>query len=61
MSQWLHIFKLLLSLYPPGPRAVPRQRRKQTWRDFEQQFQLYFFPVNAKADAINTLEGTSYH
>jgi len=32
-----------------------------TWRDFEQQFRLYFFPVNAEADAINTLEGTSYH
>jgi len=28
-----------------------------TWGDFEQQFQLHFFPVNA----INTLEGTSYH
>ena len=33
----------------------------QTWRDFEQQFQLHFFPVNAEADAINMLEGTSYH
>jgi len=33
----------------------------QTWRDFEQQFQLHFFPVNAEADAINVLEGTSYH
>ena len=32
-----------------------------TWRDFEQQFQLHFFLVNAEADAINTLEGTSYH
>jgi len=32
-----------------------------TWGDFEQQFQLYFFPVNAEADTINTLEGTSYH
>jgi len=32
-----------------------------TWGDFEQQFQLHFFPVNAEADAINTLEGTSYH
>ena len=29
--------------------------------DFEQQFRLHFFPVNAEADAINTLEGTSYH
>jgi len=33
----------------------------QTWRDFEQQFQLHFFSVNAEADAINALEGTSYH
>jgi len=33
----------------------------QTWGDFEQQFQLHFFPVNVKADAINTSEGTSYH
>ena len=33
----------------------------QTWRDFEQQFQLHFFPVNAEADAINALEGISYH
>jgi len=33
----------------------------QTWRDFEQQFRVHFFPVNAEADAINTLEGTSYH
>jgi len=33
----------------------------QTWRDFEQQFQVHFFPVNAEADAINALEGTSYH
>jgi len=32
-----------------------------TWGDFEQQFQLHFFPVNAEADTINTLEGTSYH
>jgi len=32
-----------------------------TWGDFKQQFRLYFFPVNAEADAINTLEGTSYH
>ena len=32
-----------------------------TWGDFEQQFRLHFFPVNAEADAINTLEGTSYH
>jgi len=33
----------------------------QTWGEFEQQFWLHFFPVNAEADAINTLEGTSYH
>ena len=33
----------------------------QTWGDFEQQFWLYFFPVNTEADAINALEGTSYH
>jgi len=32
-----------------------------TWGDFEQQFRLHFFLVNAEADAINTLEGTSYH
>ena len=33
----------------------------RTWRDFEQQFQVHFFPVNAEADTINALEGTSYH
>ena len=33
----------------------------QTWRDFEQQFWVHFFPVNAEADAINALEGISYH
>ena len=33
----------------------------QTWRDFEQQFRVHFFPVNMEADAINALEGTSYH
>jgi len=33
----------------------------QTWRDFEQQFQVHFFPVNTEADAINALKGTSYH
>jgi len=33
----------------------------QTWGDFEQQFRLHFFPANAEADAINALEGTSYH
>ena len=33
----------------------------RTWRDFEQQFRVHFFPVNAEVDAINALEGTSYH
>jgi len=33
----------------------------QTWGDFEQQFWLHFFPVNAEADVINALEETSYH
>jgi len=33
----------------------------QTWEEFEQQFWLHFFPANAEADAINGLEGTSYH
>jgi len=33
----------------------------QTWEDFEQQFQLHFFPVNVEADVINALEGTFYH
>jgi len=33
----------------------------QTWREFEQQFRLHFFPVNMEVDAINTLKGTSYH
>ena len=33
----------------------------QTWGDFEQQFQVHFFPMNTEADTINTLEGTSYH
>jgi len=33
----------------------------QTWGNFEQQFRVHFFSVNAKVDAINTLEGTSYH
>jgi len=32
-----------------------------TWGDFKQQFRLHFFLVNVEADAINTLEGTSYH
>jgi len=33
----------------------------QSWVDFEQQFRSQFFPVNAEADAINTLEGLSYY
>jgi len=33
----------------------------QTWGDFEQQFQVHFFPVNTEANTINTLEGISYH
>jgi len=33
----------------------------QSWVDFEQQFRSQFFLVNAEADAINTLEGSSYY
>jgi len=33
----------------------------QTWGNFEQQFWIHFFPVNAEADMINALEGASYH
>jgi len=33
----------------------------QTWGDFKQQFWIHFFPVNTEADAINALEGASYH
>jgi len=33
----------------------------RTWRDFKQQFRVYFFPVNGEVDAINALESTSYH
>ena len=40
-----------------GPLIFPIR----TWRNFEQQFRVHFFPVNAEADAINALEGTSYH
>ena len=32
----------------------------QTWRDFEQQFWVHFFPVNAEVNTINVLEGISY-
>jgi len=33
----------------------------QSWADFEQQFRSQFFPVNAEADTINALEGSSYY
>jgi len=33
----------------------------QTWGDFKQQFQIYFFPINIEADMINALEEASYH
>jgi len=33
----------------------------QSWVDFKQQFRSQFFPVNTEADAINTLEGSSYY
>jgi len=33
----------------------------QSWVNFEQQFWSQFFLVNAEADAINTLEGSSYY
>ena len=33
----------------------------QTWGNFEQQFWVHFFPVNTEADAINTLESSSYY
>jgi len=33
----------------------------QFWADFKWQFQSQFFPVNVEADAINTLEGSSYY
>jgi len=33
----------------------------QIWGDFEQQFQLHFFPINMEVDTINALEGTFYH
>jgi len=33
----------------------------QSWVDFKQQFRSQFFPVNAEADTINTLEGSSYY
>jgi len=33
----------------------------RSWTDFKQQFQSQFFLVNAEADTINTLEGSSYY
>jgi len=33
----------------------------QSWADFKQQFRSQFFLVNAEADAINVLEGSSYY
>jgi len=33
----------------------------QSWADFERHFQSQFFPVNAEADAVNALEGSSYY
>ena len=33
----------------------------RSWIDFEQQFRSQFFPVNTEADAINTLERSSYY
>jgi len=33
----------------------------QSWTDFKQRFRSQFFLVNAEADAINTLEGSSYY
>jgi len=33
----------------------------RSWTDFKQQFWSQFFPVNAEADTINTLEGSSYY
>jgi len=33
----------------------------QSWANFKQQFQSQFFLVNAEADAVNALEGSSYY
>jgi len=33
----------------------------QSWADFKQQFRSQFFLVNAEADAVNALEGSSYY
>ena len=33
----------------------------QSWAHFKQQFQSQFFLVNAEADAVNALEGSSYY
>jgi len=52
---------------PSGPKMYSVRKRTLvfspilTWGDFEQQFWVYFFPVNVEANAINALESTSYH
>jgi len=33
----------------------------QSWADFKRRFRSQFFPVNAEADAVNALEGSSYY
>ena len=33
----------------------------QSWAHFEQQFRSQFFLVNAEADTVNALEGSSYY
>jgi len=33
----------------------------RSWTDFEQQFWSQFFLINVEADAVNTLEGSSYY
>ena len=33
----------------------------RSWTNFKQQFWSQFFPVNAEADAISTLEGSLYY
>jgi len=33
----------------------------RSWINFEQQFRSQFFPVNTEANAINTLEESSYY
>jgi len=51
--------------YLSNLRVVPLQEADTgifpipTWGNFEQQFWVHFFPVNAEADTINALESTS--